>query len=81
MKIIGLILLMTVLISGCVSENENKELTQEQRCLHDKELLSCEELLDCYDLCDNKGFITHAMDCRDRLKARLWVCYGTNEIN
>ena len=59
--------------------NITDEEVKIHKCDLDLSKLSCDELLDCYDRCSIRPIITHQNACRDKLKARLWKCYGEVE--
>ena len=73
-----MLLLSVVFLGGC--EEGNIAYDTKEWCIENKETISCEQLLDCYDNCDDLPFITHSRNCRDSFKARIWKCYGGEDV-
>ena len=76
---IVLFLFSLILIAGCSTPTESN-IRVIDKCDDNLSELSCDELLDCYDRCSKiTTIIHHQQNCREKLNARLWKCYGVEK--
>lgn len=73
MKKIIILIICLVLLLSCDNEPAYK---MRDYCLEHIKDLNCDEVLDCYESCNDISIITHANDCRDSFRGRLYKCYG-----
>lgn len=71
-----IILFGLLVLTGCFPGISESVYPEERYCMSHITELDCDQLLECYDWCDEYSSTTHANECREGYKARIWKCFG-----